>query len=488
MDKVKLHAQERLDLDDTRALQSLIYDYVQEAFGGLLGNAHGVLSTPRFAVVEVPSGVPEIRFRPFSFVTTTPMDSGSVIVGGTEYTQFKSVVVNYDPDEEVLTGIDIDYLRENFALVVSTLGPQSIWARPVYVDTDTGTRRKWDVSSGAEVTVSVQTRESQRVVFVVQNGEPSYAEGEARWARLGTITGFTDGDNAFSRPVISWNSVFDDSLINTLLETSDTVVGMSSLLALREDTPFESGKSYRTFALPLLLTELRKQIAEIKGLGDLLPWTGALPVNSDLVSLSARLINLEARQVSPVQCIASCRVAVRRTGTPNVTPHQEYIAEIHGNTNYGVAAPFTLIPPTTTSQKNIVRIKILSTILNEGWKITHVSVTQDINYLEASDHRDYNRVTFLVHPNAYSEDSSDTNTMLLSDYTSADRGVMIEFLPQLVLAENHAHTENEIHPPIGIDSDTTTVLDFLNYGTDESSSPPYDLIFSVAVFAVPVDN
>lgn len=487
MDKVKLHAQERLDLDDTRALQSLIYDYVQEALGGLMGNAHGVLSTPRFAIVEPTAGVPELRFKPFSFVTTTPVDNGTVIGGGTEYTQFKSVVVNYDPDEEVLTGIDIDYLRENFALVVSTLGPQSIWARPVYVDTDTGTRRSWDISSGAEVTVSVQTRESQRVVFVVQNGEPSYAEGEARWARLGTITSFTDGDNAFSLPVISWNSVFDDSLINTLLETSDTVVGMSSLLSLREDTPFESGKSYRTFALPLLLTELRKQIAEIKGLGALLPWTGALPVNSDLVSLSARLTPLEARQVSPVQCIASCRIGVVRTATPTTT-HQEYLGTILGDTSYGVADPFVLIPPTTTSQKNLVRIKILDSVLDQGWKVTHVSVTQDINYLEADGHRDYNRVTFLVHPNAYSTDSSDLTTMRLSDYTNADRGVMVEFLPQLVLAENHAHTENEIHPPIGVETDTTTVLDFLNYGTDESSSPPYDLIFSVAVFAVPVDN
>lgn len=453
-----------------------------------MGNAHGVLSTPRFAVVELTAGVPELRFKPFSFVTTTPVDNGTVIGGGTEYTQFKSVVVNYDPDEETLTGIDIDYLRENFAQVVSTLGPQSIWARPVYVDTDTGTRRKWDVASGAEVTVSVQTRESQRVVFVVQNGEPSYAEGEARWARLGTITDFTNGDNAFSLPVISWNSVFDDSLINTLLETSDTVVGMSSLLALREDTPFENSKSYRTFALPLLLTELRKQIADIKGLGALLPWTGTLPVNSDLVSLSARLISLETRQVSPVQCIASCRIGVTRTGVPNVTPHQEYLATTFADTAYGVDDAFDGIPPTTTSQKNIVRIKILDSVLDQGWKVTHVSVTQDINYLEADDHRDYNRVTFLVHPNAYSADSSDLTTMRLSDYTNADRGVMVEFLPQLVLAENHAHTENEIHPPIGVETDTTTVLDFLNYDTDESSSPPYDLIFSVAVFAVPVDN
>lgn len=481
MDKVKLHAQERLDLDDTRALQSLIYDYVQEALGGLMGNAHGVLSTPRFAIVELTAGVPELRFKPFSFVTTTPVDNGTVVAGGTEYTQFKSVVINYDPEEETLTGIDIDYLRENFAQIVSTLGSQSIWARPVYVDTDTGTRRKWDVASGAEVTVSVQTRESQRVVFVIQNGEPSYAEGEARWARLGTITGFTDGDDAFSLPVISWNSVFDDNLINTLLETSDTVVGMSSLLALREDTPFENNKSYRTFALPLLLTELRKQIAEIKGLGTLLPWTGVLPVNSDLVSLSARLINLEARQVSPVQCIASCRVAVTRF---TQLTSQNFIATMTPFHSYGVTRTFTMIDPSEPAQKNRLHIKLNNEVLEQEWAITHVSVTQDIAYLESVDgHRDYNRVTFLVHPDAYTQDTSNTSTMRLYDNTAENRGVIIEFLPQEVLAESHGHSEDEIHVPMGNEEgDSTTIINSLN---NSSTVPPYDLVFTVAVFAVP---
>ena len=41
MDKVKLHPQERLDLDDARALQSLVYDYVQEALGGLFDMCAG---------------------------------------------------------------------------------------------------------------------------------------------------------------------------------------------------------------------------------------------------------------------------------------------------------------------------------------------------------------------------------------------------------------------------------------------------------------
>ena len=52
MDKVKLYAQERLDLDDTRALQSLVYDYVQEAIGGLIGHMRGLLSLPTITQTE----------------------------------------------------------------------------------------------------------------------------------------------------------------------------------------------------------------------------------------------------------------------------------------------------------------------------------------------------------------------------------------------------------------------------------------------------
>jgi hypothetical protein len=52
MDKVKLYAQERLDLDDARDLQALIYDYIQEAFGGLFGHIRGALSRPSITQTE----------------------------------------------------------------------------------------------------------------------------------------------------------------------------------------------------------------------------------------------------------------------------------------------------------------------------------------------------------------------------------------------------------------------------------------------------
>jgi hypothetical protein len=59
MDRVKLYAQERLDLDDANALQSLVYDYVQEALGGLFGRIRGALSVPTITQTEN-SGAPYI--------------------------------------------------------------------------------------------------------------------------------------------------------------------------------------------------------------------------------------------------------------------------------------------------------------------------------------------------------------------------------------------------------------------------------------------
>lgn len=222
MDKVKLYAQERLDLDDTRALQSLTEDYLQESFGALLGFGGGALSVP-VVTTEENGGSPYITFSPFTFATTTPnTDRGAAVSGGTQYTQSKARIVNYDPAEESAPEIDITVLRSGWGVIVATFGAQYVWARPILVDTDTGTRRKWDVTSGTETTFSAETRTSQRVEFVIQNAEPTYEEGESRWAKVARITGWSDGTNAGSEPQFQWYSVFDDEATFSFLDSVDT--------------------------------------------------------------------------------------------------------------------------------------------------------------------------------------------------------------------------------------------------------------------------
>lgn len=485
MDKVKLHAQERLDLDDTRALQSLVYDYVSEALGGLMGHAHGVLSVPEVYTTEN-SGAPYIYLRPFTFVTTTPMETGSTgqplsdsVTGGTAYKQFKSIVVNYDPNEEAAQTIDIDGFRANFDSLVSSFGPQYLWAQPISVNTDTATRRKWDVTSGAEVTFSDHTRESQRVSFVIQNAEPPYAVGEARWARVAQITGFTDGDNAGSTPQITWFSVFDDFAINEQLNTTDAKVGMYRLLS---DSlyPFvfdSQQKSHRSFGLPFLLTAIKRQIALITGLVN---WTNE-PTGLDLTTANSRLFALESRQLSPAQCIASCTVTVDIDDLAT----QRFSATWSGN-SHGFDRTATSLIRNAGYEQQRVYLKMQDSVLDQGWAITHVSVAQV--FLRAPStaepgHYDYNRVTFVVDPDVTATtDTSDASSLLLYGSSFSARGVKLQFLPHIIdESQAHTHGESIFHPPTGetSNSDCTVVLRDLVL-------EDHALIFTVAVFAVPV--
>jgi hypothetical protein len=487
MDKVKLHAQERLDLDDTRALQSLVYDYVSEALGGLMGNAKGVLSIPEVNFFEN-NGAPYIELRPFAFMASTQMrtgDTGSAlsdpVTGGTAYKQFHSIVVNYDPEEEADPHIDLDALRSSFTVYVDQFGPQYIWARPTSVDTNTATRRRWDVSSGAEVTFSESTRESQRVAFVVQSTEPASVAGESRWAKIAQIESFTDGDNTNSQPVLKWLSVFDDPLNNEYIGATDASVSMDGLLAFDNGIPFDSSSlSYRSFGLPMLLSAIRSRLQGITGRST---WYYKPTESESLLGLSDRITNLEAVEVGSSFCIASCTVGVEVVNDTT----QRFTAELYGN-SVGIDRSFTALIRGAGFQQNNVRLKIKDAVLDQGWAITHVSVQQIKNagLVDAVGHLDFNRVTFLVPAHiTNTADTSDPNSLALE---GTNRGISVDFIPHVIRDDGqaHAHSEDSFHEPLGsvAEPDISKVLDDLTAQT----VTPYDLMFSVAVFAVPADQ
>jgi hypothetical protein len=70
--------------------------------------------------------------------------------------------------------------------------------------------------------------------------------------------------------------------------------------------------------------------------------------------------------------------------------------------------------------------------------------------------------------------------MLLGDNSPIHRGVQVYFLPQ-VADSAHGHSEQAIHFPNGVTTDSTPILTSLDPQT-------YDLVFSVAVFAVPFNQ
>ena len=167
MDKVKLHPQQRLDLDDARALQTLVYDYVAEAVGGLVGHISGCLSHPT-TIASGPntSNVTYIELSAFSFVTTNNHGTAQASGIASVYRQARTIVVNYDPsDSGQTTQINFETARGQHALYDGTRTGGKLWARPVYVDTDAVSRIKWEIASSQEAVFSPNTRESQRVRF-----------------------------------------------------------------------------------------------------------------------------------------------------------------------------------------------------------------------------------------------------------------------------------------------------------------------------------
>ena len=218
----------------------------------------GALSCPVITQTEN-NGAPYISLTPFQFVTSTPVESSSQSVStpsaGVSLNQYRTVVVTYNPTEENSTQISIDTARAYYQDYVGA----HLWARPVYLDTDTATRMKWDVAQGAEVAFSDETRSSQRVEFVVANNEPSYTTSEAKWAPIAKISAWSDDDNTDS--IATWQLIsayehetsrnFMGTLSASTTLARDKVSLDGIMRAIPQLYPVEplSGRSYRGFGL-----------------------------------------------------------------------------------------------------------------------------------------------------------------------------------------------------------------------------------------------
>jgi len=441
MDRVKLYAQERLDLDDARALQGLIYDYVQEALGGLFGHVRGALSAPTITQAEN-SGAPYVTLSAFQFVTSTPIDSTAQSVttpsNGLAYPQMKTVVVTYDPTEESSTQISIDTPRAYYQDYVGAY----IWARPVQVDTSTASRVQWDVAQGDEVTFSDETRSSQRVEFVVQTNAPAYASGESAWAPIARIVSWTDADNADSLATWQVQSAYehDDArawmgaaIAGDAIARPDVTLDplMTSLVAY----PMTSGTSSRVLGVADQLAILRYKVAQLQGLGLNDPATTqdrawyTQPLSS-VNGIEARLAPLETQRTSPIVCIAAGQIQVAVTSAASIA----YNLLV----SHGISATRT-----SPTRKNRMCVELDATLLAQDWKLTHVDITQ-IAAPNVTATGDLNRVhAQLGDTSTLWSLLSNTGSCLLDDHgTTGGRGVNVE-LTALSLTDEEDYTADD---------------------------------------------
>ncbi len=448
MDRVKLYAQERLDLDDARALQGLIYDYVQEALGGLFGHVRGALSAPTITQTEN-GGAPYVSLSAFQFATSTPISASAQSVttpaNGLAYPQVKTVVVTYEPSEESSTQISIDTARAYYQDYVDAY----LWARPVQVDASTATRVQWDVAQGDEVTFSDETRSAQRVEFAVQSNAPAYSAGESAWAPIARLTGWTDADNSGSLALWQTQSAYEHDDARDWMGSAiagDAVsrpdVTLDPLMTSLAAYPMTGGSSARVFGVADQLAVLRYKIAQLQGLGLNDPETTqdrawyTQPLNSlngldaRLSGVDARLTPLETQRTSPIVCIAAGQIQVAVTSA----------ASINYNllVSHGISATRT-----SPTRKNRMCVELDAAILAEDWKLTHVDITQ-IAAPNATAAGDLNRVhAQLGDVSTLWSLVSNAGACLLDDHgTTGGRGVNVE-LTALGLSDEEDYTADD---------------------------------------------
>jgi hypothetical protein len=215
MDKIKVYPQERLDIVDVDALQTLVYNYVQEAMGSLIGPARGCLSQPSVTFID---GTPDkISLSDFSFVASKAIGS-SIFGNKTKYNNFASQIVKFDS-----TLLDHGNYPISLTGVDTTM---FLWARPLMVDTDLANRRKWDVAQGAEVTFSDETRSRMRVEFVFSATDPTINGDDFQYSPIAKVANITG-----SLILLTFISAFDSADIQAVTGESGTFYDSSNTSA-----------------------------------------------------------------------------------------------------------------------------------------------------------------------------------------------------------------------------------------------------------------
>ena len=232
---VKFTAQERLDLIDANALQSLVYDYMNEV-GGLF-SAAGCINP--FSVAYSISGgtVYNATLSAFSYVTRVRSLSRSNPAGSSIPATWKSKVVHFDPSEESTEVVDYTAARTAANADYTSANPNTddngqtvtgyeasnrfptnpsalpmLLARVVEVDEDSDTRRRWDVPGAAEVSYTSLRRTALRTEFSWADSQ-AYPTSTSEWVVVGKIVGWLESGGVLGEPVLRPLYVWDDQLI-----------------------------------------------------------------------------------------------------------------------------------------------------------------------------------------------------------------------------------------------------------------------------------
>jgi hypothetical protein len=189
--RVRLEAQQRLDLPDFNALQALVDESVQQQIGNAFGCGGGLLSPMQFTLSD--DGV-SYWIQPGAFAYYWSKKDQATIDG--TYRAWKGGVGTYDPAVEGQT-----YKWDYTAARAAAITPTFVYVRPKAVDTATDARRKF--TGGAEASVSLKTRTAVVHEFKFATTSPEVPENDG-WAPVMVVTNWAAV--ATSPQVSVWDS------------------------------------------------------------------------------------------------------------------------------------------------------------------------------------------------------------------------------------------------------------------------------------------
>ena len=152
-DAVRFVDDERLDIPDARALQTLIYEYMADALGGLMGETSGALTDITFTTGNNAAiGIGECTLCGFKRRT----DSSARVRGG---------IFHYDPTSNYQAGS----ATVDLSAYVAGTDNAFLWFRRVELPADLATRHKYDSTAEREKTFAMNTKYRTKLAFGASN-------------------------------------------------------------------------------------------------------------------------------------------------------------------------------------------------------------------------------------------------------------------------------------------------------------------------------
>jgi hypothetical protein len=189
MDRVKLRALERAELNDTLALSDLVYEYTERMLGGLFG-AGDVVSAPRGGALSLinasyDSQLGTLSLESFQFLELKR--GGADLISNLYEAAPEARIVRFNSADQNHINHPID-----ISAASNTGTTYQIYVRSITVDSDTDFRRQWDINAQQEVSASMTTRRRERCEFTVgkNNVRPSESTtaGVGKWIYISDYT------------------------------------------------------------------------------------------------------------------------------------------------------------------------------------------------------------------------------------------------------------------------------------------------------------